>query len=124
LSYDYLDITSYIQLPIITISNGYNYIGKDIIGSISINKNYVPIILCNNTISSFSLPIDTTSITNISDYTFGSIDLSINRLISIKKISTNYNWRYFAKIIYNTNMSSSIQIQKNFTTSGLFNLKI
>ena len=107
-----------------TISNGYNYIGKDIIGAISVNKNFFPILISNDNSNSIYLPIDTTSITNISDYTFSSIDLTSKKMTSIKKISPNYNWRYFVKIIYNTNMSSSIQIQKNYTSPGFFNIKV
>ena len=107
-----------------TISSGFNYIAKNIIGSINVDKNYIPIILSADTSTTISLPIDTTSITNISDYTFSSVDLNFTRLNSIKRTSSNYNWRYFAKIIYNANMSSSVQIQKNYTAPGSYNLKI
>lgn len=85
-------------VPSLSLVKGYNYFDSTKIGSIFIEKNYLPILL-SGTNQILSIPIDFSAEINYCDYTFLSFDQASKSLSSVKTAYTK-RARYYVRIKY------------------------
>ena len=74
-SYNTLEFTDMITVPSLSLVKGYNYFDSTKIGSVIIEKNYLPILL-SGTNQILSIPIDFSAGGNYFDYTFLDLNTS------------------------------------------------
>ena len=85
----------------LNLTKGYNYFDKSNIGNIIVNQGDLP---CFVNGSNAQISVDVSTGSKYSDYTF-KLD-SNNNLINIAKMSSSNNWRFYAKIYYDNELSA------------------
>ena len=115
-TYDFLEYTSNITLPVFNLSQGFNYVDKSVFGgNILITDNLIPVLITNSIDDLVSIPIDFSSAATYQDFTFTQLDTTNKRLISLKKIYKKNQLRFYVNIKYRKNVNV-YQFSKSFNS--------
>ena len=120
-SYNTLEFTDMKTVPSLSLVKGYNYFDSTKIGSIIIEKNYLPILL-SGTNQMLSIPIDFSADINYNDYNFLLFDQASKSLSSVKSAYTK-GARYYVRIKYAA-YSDRNTFKYAYSAPGQYNLNV
>ena len=113
----------------LNLTAGYNHFGTAVFSGISVSAEQVPILFYTPGTSGFAkLEVDPSNGTRYSDFT-SLMQLNDNgnySLYYISELNTDYNWRFYARLSYNTSLyqrsTPNIKFTKSYSTARKYTL--